>query len=168
MARPVTLFTGQWADMELEELARKACEWGYDGLELACWGDHFDPERGAEDPAYCDEVKSLLDKYDLQCWAISCHLQGQCVLDPIDERHEGIAPDELSGQPEKIRQWGIDSVKNAARAAQNMGIDVVNGFTGSSIWQFVYSFPPVPPEKIEEGYELLAEYPLGMVPTTRE
>jgi len=157
MARPVTLFTGQWADMELEELASKACEWGYDGLELACWGDHFDPEKGAEDPNYCDEVKSLLDKYDLQCWAISCHLQGQCVLDKIDERHDGIAPDEIAGQPEKIREWGINGVKNAARAAKNMGIDVVNGFTGSSIWHLIYSFPPVPPEKIEEGFELLAE-----------
>ena len=37
MARPVTLFTGQWADLPLTELAKKASGWGYDGLELACW-----------------------------------------------------------------------------------------------------------------------------------
>ena len=42
MSRPVTLFTGQWADLTLEELAEKCGGWGFDGLELACWGDHFD------------------------------------------------------------------------------------------------------------------------------
>ena len=48
MARPVTLFTGQWADLPLEELARKASDFGYDGLELACWGDHFDVDAGPD------------------------------------------------------------------------------------------------------------------------
>ena len=157
MARPVTLFTGQWADMPLEELASKACEWGYDGLELACWGDHFDIKKGAEDPGYCDDVKALLDKYDLQVWAISAHLIGQCVLDKIDERHNAFAPDELADKPDEIREWAIDTMKNSARAARNMDIDVVNGFTGSSIWQWLYSFPPVTPDMIDEGFELLAE-----------
>jgi hypothetical protein len=35
MARPVTLFTGQWADLPLKDLAPMAKEMGYDGLELA-------------------------------------------------------------------------------------------------------------------------------------
>ncbi len=60
MTRPVTLFTGQWADLPLEELCPKASEWGYDGLELACWGDHFDVTQGAEDPDYCQERRELL------------------------------------------------------------------------------------------------------------
>ena len=34
MSRPVTLFTGQWADLPLAVLAEKAAAWGYDGLEL--------------------------------------------------------------------------------------------------------------------------------------
>ncbi|HAQ57749.1 MAG TPA: AP endonuclease, partial [Opitutae bacterium] len=42
MSRPVTLFTGQWADLSLAELAPKVKEMGFDGVELACWGDHFD------------------------------------------------------------------------------------------------------------------------------
>jgi hypothetical protein len=33
MSRPITLFTGQWADMPLTELAEEAAGWGYDGLE---------------------------------------------------------------------------------------------------------------------------------------
>ena len=38
MARPVTLMTAQWADLELEEICRLAKEMGYDGLEIASWG----------------------------------------------------------------------------------------------------------------------------------
>ena len=45
MPRPFTLFTGQWADLPLEEVCRLAAEFGYDGLELACWGDHFEASR---------------------------------------------------------------------------------------------------------------------------
>lgn len=33
MGRPVTLFTGQWADLPLETLCKKAREFGYDGLD---------------------------------------------------------------------------------------------------------------------------------------
>jgi len=157
MARPVTLFTGQWADLTLEDLAKKASEWGYDGLELACWGDHFDPTKAADSVDYCNEKKSLLRKYGLKCWAISHHLAGQLVLDNIDERHYGFAPGELAGKPDEARQWAIETMKNTARAARNMGIDVVCGFTGSSIWHLIYSFPPVPAEMIDAGFELLAE-----------
>jgi len=157
MARPVTLFTGQWADLPLAKLAEKAGEWGYDGLELACWGDHFDPAKGADSVDYCNERKALLDEHGLQCWSISAHLAGQLVLDLLDERHNGFAPPEMAGDFEKMRQWGIETMKNTARAAKNMGIEVVNGFTGSSIWHLIYSFPPVTPQMIDDGFKLLAE-----------
>ncbi len=52
MARPVTLFTGQWADLPIAELAEKAGGWGFDGLELACWGDHFEVDQALADTAY--------------------------------------------------------------------------------------------------------------------
>jgi len=55
MSRPVTLFTGQWADLPLETLAEMAADWGYDGLELACWGDHFDPALAASSKTYCND-----------------------------------------------------------------------------------------------------------------
>ncbi|MGH2367149.1 MAG: sugar phosphate isomerase/epimerase, partial [Chloroflexota bacterium] len=86
MARPVTLFTGQWADLPLEELAPKTKEFGYDGLELACWGDHLDIEKAASDPGYCEQQRDILRRNGLNCWAISAHLQGQQVLDVIDQR----------------------------------------------------------------------------------
>jgi sugar phosphate isomerase/epimerase len=157
MGRPVTLFTGQWADMPLEELAQKASGWGYDGLELACWGGHFDVSRALEKDDYCDQRRELLAKYGLNVWAISTHLVGQCVLDPNDYRTDDFVPEELKGKPEEKRAWAIEEVKRTAHAAKKLGVDVVNGFTGSSIWDLIYSFPPIPPEKIEEGFEFLAE-----------
>jgi len=157
MARPVTLFTGQWADLPLAEVARLASDWGYDGLELACWGDHFDVVKGAESAAYCNDKKALLQEHGLRCWSISNHLAGQLVLDVLDERHDGFAPGELAGDRDKMLAWAIEQMKCSARAARNMGIEVVNGFTGSSIWHLIYSFPPVAPAMIEKGFELLAE-----------
>ena len=84
MTRPITLFTGQWADLPLEEVARLASEWGYDGLEIACWGDHLDPWRW-DDDEYVQSKLDLLERYGLKVWAISNHLKGQAVCDdPID------------------------------------------------------------------------------------
>ncbi len=157
MARPVTLFTGQWADMPLRELAEKAADFGYDGLELACWGDHFDPVQGAESVDYCNERKALLEEFGLQCWAISHHLAGQLVLDNLDARHNAFVPADIAGDFDAMRQWGIDQVTAAARAAKNMGIGVVNGFTGSSIWHMIYAFPPMSADDVDAGYDLLAE-----------
>ena len=37
MTHSFVLVTGQWADLPLEVLAKKVSDWGYDGLELACW-----------------------------------------------------------------------------------------------------------------------------------
>jgi sugar phosphate isomerase/epimerase len=159
MARPVTLFTGQWADMSLETLAEKASSWGYDGLELACWGDHFNVQKALSEEGYCEQRKELLAKYDLKVWSISNHLVGQAVCDPIDERHKEIVPEHVwgDGDPESVRQRAADEIKDTARAAAKLGVDVVNGFTGSSIWSKMYSFPPNIPGMIEEGYQDFAD-----------
>ena len=53
MGRPVTLFTGQWADLPLTDMCRMAADFGYQGLELACWGDHFEVDKALEDDGYC-------------------------------------------------------------------------------------------------------------------
>jgi sugar phosphate isomerase/epimerase len=158
MARNVTLFTGQWADLPLEELLKKVVDFGYDGVELACWGDHFDVEQAAADPKYCEKKRALLEEYDLGCWSISNHLAGQLVCDPNDDaRSDAFAPESTHGDAEAKRAWAIETMKTTARAAKNFGINVVNGFTGSSIWHMLYSFPPVPPEMIDGGYKRFAE-----------
>src|SRR6185437_13937274 len=86
MARPVTLFTGQWADLPLESVAALAGEWGFDGLELACWGDHFEVDRAIAEDDYCDRIRAILERNNLQVFAIGAHLVGQAVCDAIDDR----------------------------------------------------------------------------------
>jgi sugar phosphate isomerase/epimerase len=160
MPRPITLFTGQWADLPFEEVCQLASKWGYDGLEIACWGDHFEVDKALADPDYIPGRRALLEKHNLRCWTLSCHLTGQAVCDhPIDERHRGILPARIwgDGEPEGVRQRAAQEVKDTARAAAAFGVKTVVGFTGSSIWHTVAMFPPVPPEMIERGYADFAE-----------
>lgn len=157
--RPVTLFTGQWADMTLADLAEKAAAWGYDGLELACWGDHFDVQAALNDDAYCAGRHALLAQHGLKVWSISNHLVGQAVCDRIDARHQSILPAHVwgDGNPEGVQQRAAQEMMDTARAAAKLGVDVVNGFTGSSIWPMLYSFPPVPGSMIDAGYQDFAD-----------
>jgi sugar phosphate isomerase/epimerase len=159
MARPVTLFTGQWADLPIEELTAKAGQWGLDGLELACWGDHFEVEKALADEGYATGRRQLLEQHGLGIWAIGAHLVGQAVCDPIDARHQGILPPEVwgDGDPEGVRQRAAERMKDTARAAVRLGIQQVNGFSGSAIWHQLYSFPPNDFDEIERGYQDFAE-----------
>lgn len=158
MARPVTMFTGQWADLALEDLASQMAEIGYDGLELACWGDHMDVFKAADDPGYCKKQKKILKDNDLLLFAISNHLAGQLVCDPNnDSRSDMFAPKECAGDAEKKRSWAVEAMVHTAKAAKNLGISVVNGFTGSSIWHMLYSFPPVSDDMIEDGFKYFAK-----------
>ena len=152
MSRPVTLFTGQWADLPFEVVCQKAKAFGYDGLELACWGDHFEVNKA--DTAYCENKRKMLDKYGLKVFAVSNHLVGQAVSDRIDIRHKSIVPDYIwgDGDPEGVRQRAAKEMISTAEAAKRLGVSIVNGFTGSPIWHLNYSFPPVTPAMIEEGY----------------
>lgn len=157
MPRPLTLFTGQWADLPLETMCKKASSFGYDGLELACWGDHFEVEKA--DDAYCKAKRKVLEKNGLDVHAVSTHLVGQAVCDLIDERHKSILPEYVwgDGDPEGVRQRAAQEMIETARAAKRLGVTVVNGFTGSSIWHMLYAFPPVPDEMIDRGFEDFAK-----------
>jgi sugar phosphate isomerase/epimerase len=155
MSKPITLFTGQWADLTLEDVAKKASGWGFDGLELACWGDHFEVDKALESDAYVKGRWEILNKYKLKCFAISTHLVGQCVADdPIDERHKRILSPRLwgDGDPEGVRIRCAEEVKNTAIAAKKFGVGIVNGFTGSSVWKNLYFFPPTNQDDINKGY----------------
>jgi len=155
MAPPITLFTGQWADLPFEELCGLAAGWGYDGLEIACWGDHLDVRRAVEDDAYLKAKRETLDRHGLGVWAISNHLVGQAVCDdPIDHRHQDILPTRVwgDGDPEGVRRRAAEEMQWTARAAARLGVSTVVGFTGSAIWKYVAMFPPVGAEVIEAGY----------------
>lgn len=152
MTRPITMFTGQWADLSLDDVASFAASCGYEGLELACWGDHFDIHASNSE---LESKRSQLAGYGLECWAISNHLVGQAVCDEIDERHKSILPESVwgDGDPEGVRTRAAEEMKQTARAAAAFGVPVVNGFTGSSIWGKFYFFPPTPGSLIDEGFD---------------
>jgi sugar phosphate isomerase/epimerase len=158
--RPVTLFTGQWADLPFEEVCRLAAEWGYDGVEIACWGGHFDVLAAVEDPAYVPAKREVLSRHGLGCWAISTHLDGQAVCDAIiDERHHKMVQPRVwgDGDPEGVRRRAAEEMKTTARAARALGVDTVIGFTGSSIWHYLAMFPPVGDDVIRAGYADFAD-----------
>ena len=152
MSRPVTLFTGQWADMPFEKLCQKAKSFGYDGLEIACWGDHFEVDKA--DDAYCLSKKEILSHFGLKVFAIANHLAGQAVCDRIDERHKSILPAYVwgDGDQEGVRRRAAEEMIRTAEAAKRLGVDTVTGFTGSSVWPLLYSFPSVPQSMIDAGY----------------
>ena len=164
MSRTITLFTGQWADLSLAELLPLVKKMGYDGVELACWGDHFEVDRALAEPDYCKKKWALLAKHGLTCQAISNHLVGQAVCDLIDERHQCILPVAVwgDGKPEGVRQRAAERIKDTARAARKFfdakpgakkgATAVVNGFTGSSIWHSIYGFPPTNQDFWNKGY----------------
>lgn len=169
MPRPVTLFTGQWADLSLEELAPRVAEMGYDGLELACWGDHFEVDKATNKQYFKDKWEILADN-GLTCYSISNHLVGQAVCDNIDERHKSILPSYVwgDGKPEGVRKRAAKEMIATARACRKFmdakpdslpgGFPpVVNGFTGSSIWHMLYSFPPASPKMIADGFSDFAK-----------
>lgn len=158
MGRPVTLFSGQWADLTFDTFCAKAKSFGYDGVEIACWGDHFDVGKALSDDKYVQSRWDILNKHGLKCFAISTHLVGQAVCDRIDERHKSILPPHVwgDGKEDGVRARAAEEVKNTARAAAKMGLKVVPGFTGSPIWAYLYSFPPNPPDLVEKGYKFFA------------
>ena len=152
MSRPITLVSGQWADLPFEEFCAKASSFGYDGAEIAGWGDHMDMRAAASDPAYVAGRKAILARHGLQVWALSAHLAGQCVGDPWDPRLDNFAPPGVKGKPDAIVAWAVEEMKAAAKAARNMGCSVVTCFMGSPVWRYWYSFPQTPESMIDEAF----------------
>ncbi|MEQ9823838.1 MAG: sugar phosphate isomerase/epimerase [Puniceicoccaceae bacterium] len=174
MSRKITLFTGQWADIPLADLLPQVKSMGYDGVELACWGDHFDVRRALQEDAYVEEKWKLLQANGLTCFSISNHLVGQAICDPIDERHKAILSPHVwgDGEPEGVRQRAAKEMADTARACRKFmdaaganrtdaheafGRAVVNGFTGSSIWHALYAFPPTSQDYLDRGFKDFAD-----------
>ena len=155
MARPVTIFTGQWADLKFATLCKKMKDFGFDGLELACWGDHFEVDKALESDRYCRDKWGVLKEFGLDCFTISTHLVGQAVCDPIDQRHKSILPEHIwgNGEPEGVRTRAAKEMMLTAQAAKAFGVKTVVGFTGSPIWHMLYGFPPTSQEMIDNGFK---------------
>jgi sugar phosphate isomerase/epimerase len=158
MPRPVILFSGQWTDLPLAEVAQKAGEWGYQGLELCCWGDHFEVQRALSEADYCRQKLDLLSRFDLTVSVLSNHRVGQAVCDAIDARHQKILPDYVwgDGDPAGVQQRAAEEMMATVRAAQKLGVGTVGGFTGSSLWSFVGGYPPPDAGQVAAGFQAFA------------
>jgi sugar phosphate isomerase/epimerase len=155
----------------LADLCKKAKRFGFDGLELIPLSDFFDVKKALKRSEYRKRMWDLLQKHKLGCFALSHHLIGQAVCDRIDKRHEQLLPADIwgDGRVEGVRRRAAENMMDMARAARKffdaapvkirkqMKRVVVNGFTGSSIWHLLYSFPPVLPIQIENGYKDFAK-----------
>jgi len=154
--RPVTLFTAQWADLPLEDVAHLAGEWGFDGLEIACKTQHLDIDRAITDAAYLQSRRDILAAHGLGVWALSNHAQGKLVCDdPLDFRHKNIGGPRTwgDGVVEGVRQRATEQMTKTAIVARKLGADTVTGFAGSKIWRYVAMYPPVPTTVLDDGYE---------------
>jgi sugar phosphate isomerase/epimerase len=153
MPRPVILFTGQFADLPLEELASRAAEWGYAGLDLATFGDHLEVQRVLGEDDHAEARLDLLRRLELEAPVVSCHRVSQCVGDLIDARHRALVPDYVwgDGDPAGVQQRATEEVVATVRAAQRLGAGVVAGFTGSPIWSYVVGYPSPTPDVVAEG-----------------
>ncbi len=159
MPRPVILFTGQWSDMPFEELAAKVSEWGYQGLDLCCWGDHFEVQRALSDDTYCQRKLELLGELDLQVPVLSNHKVGQAVCDHIDERHRNLLPDYVwdDGDPTAVQERAAEEMLDTIRAAEKFGVSVVGGFSGSRLWSYVAGYPGPSPQQVQAALEDFVE-----------
>ncbi len=159
MPRPVVLFSGQWADLPLEELAQKVSEWGYQGLDLCCWGDHFEVQRALSEDNYCPKKLDLLARYDLQLSVLSNHRVSQAICDRIEPRHRKILPDYVWGDGDSagVQERAAEEMIATIRAAQKLGVGVVSGFSGSALWPGVMGYPAPNAEEVAEGLDDFAQ-----------
>ena len=158
MPRPVLLFTGPWTDLPLEEVAARAAEWGYQGLDLACWGDHFEVQRATSDEGHAPAKLDLLRQHGLEAPVLSCHRASTAICDRIDDRHRALLPDYVwgDGDPEGVQQRATEEVLATVRAAQALGASVLAGFTGSPIWSYVCGYPSPSPGLVDDALERFA------------
>src|SRR5271166_5787980 len=154
MARPVILFTGQWADLPLDELIPQVAEWGYQGLDLCCWGDHFEVQRALSEDDYAPAKLELFNRLELAAPVLSSHRVGTAVCDTIDARHRDLLPDYVwgDGHPHGVRQRAAEEMMATARAAQKLGATVLAGFLGSPVWSYVAGFPAPTAAVIDDAF----------------
>jgi sugar phosphate isomerase/epimerase len=150
MPRPVLLCSSPWADLALEDLAARAAEWGYQGLELCCWGDHLEVQRALAEDDYCQRKLEMLARHELTVAVLDCRRVGQALCGPVDARLQRILPDYVwgDGSTDGVRQRAAEELTATGHVAQKLGVSVLSTNTGSALWPFVAGFPPVGPEDV--------------------
>ncbi|MES2730926.1 MAG: sugar phosphate isomerase/epimerase [Bacteroidota bacterium] len=139
------------------------CQWvaslGYKGVQIPTWdGRCIDLRKAAESKTYADEIKGVVESHGLQITELASHLQGQLVAShpAYDDLFDGFAPAEVRGNPKARTEWAVNQLKYAAKASQNLGINVHATFSGALLWPTVYPWPQRPSGLVETGFKELA------------
>ncbi|MFP2237274.1 sugar phosphate isomerase/epimerase family protein [Pseudescherichia vulneris] len=143
----------------LETLAAWAAGLGYKAVQIPTHLPHiFDLSKAAESKDYCAEISGTLANVGLQISELSTHLQGQLIAvhPAYDAAFAGFAPPQLAHDAKARQQWGVESLKQAARASQNLGLKAHATFSGALAWPYFYPWPPRNAVLIDEAFKELA------------
>lgn len=140
------------------------CQWvaslGFKGIQIPTWDSRcINLKLAAESKTYADELKGKVASYGLEITELSTHLQGQLVaVNPAyDVMFDGFAPKEVHGNSAARTAWAVQQLKYAAKASQNLGINVHATFSGALVWPYVYPWPQRPAGIVETGFQELAK-----------
>ena len=143
----------------LESICQWAADLGYKGIQIPTWEDRLiDLDKAAESKTYCDELKGKIASYGLEITELSTHLQGQLVAvhPAYDVMFDGFAPEEYRNNPKARTEWAVQTMKNAAKASQNLGLTAHATFSGALIWHTMYPWPQRPAGLVDTGFKELA------------
>lgn len=143
----------------LDNICRWAADLGYKGVQIPTWdGRVFDLQKAGQSKTYCDEIKGLVASHGLEITELSTHLQGQLVAvhPAYNEMFDGFAPAEYRGNPAARTEWAVKQLKYAAKATENLGLNVHVSFSGALLWPTMYPWPQRPAGLVETGFKELA------------
>ena len=153
-------FVGEDAPFNsLDSICKWASSLGYKGVQIPSWdGRLIDLKKASESKDYCDEIKGITKKHNLDITELSTHLQGQLVAvhPAYDTAFDGFAAPEVRGNPKARQEWAVNQLMMAAKASKNLGLDRHVTFSGALAWPYVYPWPQRPEGLIENAFNELS------------
>jgi sugar phosphate isomerase/epimerase len=158
------IFLAQFmGDSEPFNNLKSICQWaksiGFIGVQIPTWDARcIDLQKAAESKTYADDLKGLVKECGLEITELSTHLQGQLVAvhPAYDSLFDGFAPASVHGNSKARTEWAVQQLKWAAKASQNLGLNVHATFSGALLWPTVYPWPQRPAGLVETGFKELA------------
>ncbi len=144
----------------LDGICKWAADLGYKGIQIPTWESFLiDLDKAAESKTYCEELKGTINSYGLEITELATHLQGQLVAvhPAYDIMFDSFAPVEVQNNPKARTAWAIDTMKKAATASRNLGLNTHATFSGSLLWHTMHPWPQRPPGLVEMGFVELAK-----------
>lgn len=141
----IGMFTANYMDRDLESVFKQMSEMGYEAAELPAFkgNGHLDIDEVVK-TAGARKIRDLAKKYNIMISALSNHADGQLVLGPHTKDTDSL----FEGTPAEKVKFGMERMKQTARAAAALEVPVVCGFIGCE--RFSRWFPWPYPEGWDE------------------